>query len=270
MIKRTLLIVSTVIINSVYGINLQDLKNNGIRYYFDAQNGKVKRINFLVDGIEDDLFFDQIPLFLENFYWNERTDYIFCEDKQVDTNLSSPVIESLSEFGNKCIYITLQHEGETLHTITCIFPKWPGLANVSETAAYDNNRGIMLFPLIPLKPQWLGCVKNINDHKDFWKNLNSNIVSEGYDKKVLNAGVSGRLCIALPCLVNYYKGVLSFFCPMRDTAFSLNLASNKVCFSNRLETNSMGHTLIMDEWSLQKTQVIGVEVQTFESSEDSE
>lgn len=265
MIKQILLIASTVIINSVYGINLQDLKNNGIRYYFDAQNGKVKRINFLVDGIEDDLFFDQIPLFLENFYWKREPTYIFCEDKQVGKNLSSTVRESLNSPGKKCIYITLQNNGQSLHTITCIFPQWPGLANVSKRAAYDNNRGIMLFPLIPSTPQWYYDVKNINVYTDFWKELNSFIISQFYDEMVFDADVSGHLCIALPCLVNYYKGVLSFFCPMRDATFSLDLCFSKVSFSNELfiETDSRRYTLMMDLWSPRITQVKGVKVQSF-------
>lgn len=265
MIKRILLIASTVIINSVYGINLLHLKKNKIYHYFDALTGDIKEISNVCKNKMDTLSIDEVPLFLKDFYWKGEPTYIFCEDKQVGKNLSSPVRESLSSSGKKCIYITLQNEGKSLHTITCIFPQWPGLANVSKRAAYDNNRGIMLFPLIPSNPQWYYDVKNINIYTDFWKELNSFIISQFYDEIVFNAGVSGHLCIALPCLVNYYKGVLSFFCPMRDATFSLDLCFNKVSFSNELfiETDLRRYSLIMDIWSPKVTQVRSVEVQSF-------
>ena len=270
MVRHTLCISFLVINSLIYGIDIDHLKQNKIFYFFEAETGYINKINFYSPG-ERPLEIDEVPLCLTDFCWDidKEPTYIFCEDRTVYKNTSSQVKDLLTSSGKKCIYVALQNE-EVLHTITCIFPQWPGLNNVSKTAAYDDNRGIMLFPLIPLKPRWYSELKGIGIRTNFWGEINNCIVCESYVEKPFISDKPGHLCIALPCLVNYYNNILSFFCPVRNTAFSLKLQTDMIHFSNEVcvQTFKDGQedigrrAYIFDVWS-KKTQVNGVSVQVF-------
>jgi len=266
MIKRTLLIFF-IAVNALFcGINITCLKQNKIYYFFDWNNGSVNKINAYAKNIEP-LPIHKIPLFLTDFCWGREPSYIFCEDKTIYTSTSLQVKALLDSAGKKCIHIALQNEGleQNIHKITCIFPDWPGLDKVSKTAAYDANRGIMLFPLIPMNPRWHSNAEGITIYTDFWKEFNNCVLGEKYVTRSLNAGTYGHLCIALPCLVNYCEDTLSFFCPMKNAGFSLNLQTNAVRFSDQLYvvTDPKQCTFCMDIWT-RRTQIKGVSVRVFQ------
>ncbi len=266
MVRRTLLISFIVINTLLYGtIDIACLRQNKIFYFWDWNKGCVNKINVYSRNI-DPLTIDKVPLFLADLCWGRQPTYIFCEDKKVYNSNSFQVKSLLSSAGKKCIYITLQNEGlnQNLHTIICLFPDWPGLDNVSKTAAYDSNRGIMLFPWIPTNPKWCIEMEGVTIYTDFWDELNNFVLGEEYFEMTLKAGTQGHLCIALPCLVNYHKDVLSFFCPMKNAGFSLNLETSIVRFSDQLRvvTPPQECTFCMDIWT-RRTQVKGISVHVF-------
>ena len=264
MMKHTLLISFIVINTLLYGIDIACLKQNKIFYFLDGDKGCINKINVYSRNI-DPLTIDKVPLFLTDFCWGREPTYIFCEDKKIYNCNSFQVKSLLSSAGKKCIYITLQNEGlgQNPHTITCLFPNWPGLDSVSNTAAYDSNRGIMLFPLIPKNPKWYTKPK-VTIYTDFWDELNNFVLGEEYIEMTFNAGTQGHLCIALPCLVNFHEDILSFFCPMKNAGFSLNLQTSIVYFSDQLRvvTPPKKFTFCMDIWT-PRTQVKGISVHVF-------
>ena len=266
MIKHTLLIFF-IAVNALFSeININCLKQNKIYYFLDHDKGCINKINVYNRSL-DALSIDKVPLFLTDFYWGREPTYIFCEDKEIYTSTSLQVKALLESAGKKCIHIALQNEGveQSIHKITCIFPDWPGLDKVSKTAAYDANRGIMLFPLIPVKPKWYSEPERITIYTDFWQELNNFVLGETYVEMTLKAGSQGHLCIALPCLVNYCEDTLSFFCPMKNAGFSLNLQTNTVQFSDQLYvvTDPKQCTFCMDVWT-RRTQIKGVSVRVFQ------
>lgn len=266
MIKRTLLITFAAVNEIFCGINIDCLKQNKIFYFFDWNNGSVNKINSYIKSINP-LPINKVPLFLTDFCWGKEPTYIFCEDKKICTNTSLQVKTLLGSAGKKCIHIALQNEGfeQNVHKITCIFPDWPGLDAVSNTAAYDSNRGIMLFPLIPTHPKWYTEMNGVTIYTDFWDELDNFVLAESYVEKPFYANTHGHLCIALPCLVNYHEDILSFFCPMKNAGFSLNLHKSIVRFSNQVRVVTPPpnqFTFCMDIWT-PRTQVKSISVHVF-------
>ena len=265
MIKNIFLVSFLAISSILYGIDVGHLRENKIFYFLDSVNGTINKINIYTRSVEP-LTLDKIPLFLSDFCWGRGPTYIFCEDEKLYNGTSAQVKALLGTPGRKCIHIGLQDNtlDPASYNITCIFQQWPGLDKVSKNADYDNNRGIMLFPLIPFNPHWYAEMGKVTIYTDFWKEFNNSVVGENYFVKPFISDKPGHLCIALPCLANYYNDTLSFFCPMKNSSFSLNLQSTNVRFSNQLYTEKepKQYVFIMDIWSF-RTQMNGISVQVF-------
>lgn len=134
------------------GIDTHDLRHNkGLEYFFDIEEGVLKRIN--EEGVCTPIALSEVP------YWSPALDpyhlpLIFVQQQKANNLaegevITRQVIKSLAQKQGLWFYIKLTSQSELKRRLVCWFPDWPGLGKIPHDGSTDSNQGVMLLNIQP-------------------------------------------------------------------------------------------------------------------------
>ena len=217
------------------GIDTYDLRHNkGLEYFFDIEEGVLKRIN--EEGVCTPIALSEVP------YWSPALDpyhlpLIFVQQQKANNLaegevITRQVIKSLAQKQGLWFYIKLTSQSGLKRRIVCWFPDWPGLGKIPHDGSTQSNQGVML---LNIQPKYIqdepfeileGSFANgaetwavygyeyivplrketaILSDENLAENNRKSCVYQHKDKRM----VQGNTFIAVPCFANYDLGILT-------------------------------------------------------------
>ena len=220
------------------GIDTYDLRHNkGLEYFFDIEEGVLKRIN--EEGVCTPIALSEVP------YWSPALDpyhlpLIFVQQQKANNLaegevITRQVIKSLAQKQGLWFYIKLTSQSGLKRRLVCWFPDWPGLGEIPHDGSMQSNQGVMLLNAQPKYIQdepfeiiegrfangaetWAvyGYEYIVPLRKETAILRNEPLIVDSQkscacqdDNKKIDQEVQGNTFIAVPCFANFDLGILT-------------------------------------------------------------